>query len=219
MSTVSFSFNLSAIPSVYQADFMARLYQLSFEYQTLTNPAPISPPAESVPLPSAFVAVDGDGADGEVAPAVKNPYRGKTGQQLRDLLADRMGLPADHAQRRNTPKFPKKADLVAELCRLDAVGTVEDTTAERRMSDDSLTVPTEEPAPAPAPAPAESVVDGGSETSSKKPRKSGWANYTPEQRQARIDKMKASRAATMARLASTDALMEALVSGTVATDV
>jgi hypothetical protein len=51
------------------------------------------------------------------------------------------------------------------------------------------------PAPAPAPAPAteSAVADAASETSSKKPRKNPWADYTPEQKAARLAKMKEAR--------------------------
>jgi hypothetical protein len=189
---------------------MAKFAEMTVEYENLIRPVPASPPAEAVPLPSSFVPFEGDEMDGSASPArpvavaeaasapvpVAKSLEQMTCQELRDRRADLLGFCADHPQRRQTAKFPKKVNLIAEIQRLET---------ERRMSEDSLLAP----APAPsAPAPvAEAVADATSETSSKKPRKSGWANYTPEQRQARIDKMRASRQRTMANLADNTRLL------------
>lgn len=216
MSSVTFSFNPSAIPASAQAEFMARFFQLMIDYQAFTNPLPVSPPADSVPAPTSFVAVDGDDSapvapkkprkngwanltdeqrsarlaamtaardakraarkmsdDSLAVPApvvVADPknYDAMSGQELRDALADRMGIPPTPSGaepsgfRRNSAKFPTKADLIAELRRLDA-------------------------------APATEVADNSSETSSKNPRKPR-APLTDEQRAAR----NAKRAATLA---------------------
>jgi hypothetical protein len=213
MSYITFSFNPTLIPSQFRPIFMARFTEMTLEYENLIQPVPVSPPAEAVPAPSSFIPVPGDELDGsasvavadtEVVPvavtdaeAVAQPktLETMTSQELRDRRADLLGFCADHPQRRRTAKFPKKVDLVAEIQRLEA---------ERRMSADSLAV-TE--AVVHLETAVGALTDAVSETSSKKPRKSGWANYTPEQRQARIDKMKASRQRTMANLADNTRLL------------
>lgn len=185
-SALSFTFRPSLIPAYAQAEFLTRVFQLALDYETLTAPVPEAPPADTLPMPS-FVPVQGDGADGESAPAKKprkNPWAGLSEEQRADRLAAMKRGRAEKA-------------------------------AARRQSADSLEapVPPTEAAPArlgtdvsnlgPAP-PAEAVPatlpveDAASETSSKKARKSPWADLTPEQRAAKIAAMQAGKVAKKA---------------------
>ena len=95
----------------------------------------------------------------------------------------------------------QKAERVAKMqatrkAYLAGVAAAEAANEARLREEVAAEVAAEAAAAAPAAA-----SDTASETSSKKTRKSGWANYTPEQREARIAKMKASRQRTMANLA------------------
>ena len=150
-SALSFTFRPSLIPAQYQAEFLARVFQLALDYETLTAPVPESPSADSLPAPSSFVAVDGDdgAAPATVKKVRKNPWAG--------LSAD------ERAERLAAMKRGRAAKAAA-----------------RRQSADSLDapVPPTEAAPAPAPVLATLPVavdgsgDGASETSSaKKARK------------------------------------------------
>jgi hypothetical protein len=200
MSLITFSFNPAALPAETQPLFMARFFQLVTEYQILSA-VPVSPPAESLPQPSSFVAFEGD----EAPPVPSGPktYEEMSGQELRDRRADLLGFVADHPQRRRSPaKLTKKADLIAEIRRLEA---------EAAPAADALPPAVRTPnnggvnlgrfdGPA-------AEADANSETSSKKPRKNGWANYTPEQKAERIAHMKAAREAKKAeRKMSADSL-------------
>lgn len=186
MSFLQFTFRPTLIPAYAQAEFLSRFAQLVLDYETLIEPAPPSPPASSLPQPSSFVPVEGDEPEGaKPSPKRRGAERKMsddsltpktleqmTNQELRDRLADLKGLPADSPQRRNTPKFPKKLELVAEIRRLESL-------------------PASAPVPAPAPQPVvEAVVENASvapsEASSKKPRKNPWAEYTPEQKATRL---------------------------------
>jgi hypothetical protein len=177
MSLVTVSFNLSAIPVAYQSAFLERVCQLNLEYQTLTAPVPPSPPAEALPMPTEFKAVDGD----ESVPVAatkkerKNPWASLSEEQRKERLAK---LAAG--------REAKKA---------------------RKMSEDSLVAPEPPVVRTPnngginkgrfdgsAPE-AVAEADAGSETSSKKERKNAWANYTPEQKLERLAKMAAARKA------------------------
>ena len=121
MSALSFSFRPEAIPAYAQAEFLTRFFQLVLDYQTLTEPAPQAPAAETMPQPSVFVAVEGD----ESVPVAekpkkerKNPWAGLTDEQREERLA---------AMKRG--RELKKQE-------------------KRRLSEDSLAAPA--PAPAPA---------------------------------------------------------------------
>lgn len=190
--SLSFSFNPSALPAYAQTEFLGRFLQLVVDYQTLTAPVPPAPSADTLPAPTAFQPVQGDGADGDVRPEPvaakpqrKNPWAGLSEEQRQERIAKmRAGRAA---------------------------------AAERKMSNDSLAVPEPAPempartpnnggvnlgrfdGPAPAPAPAE---DAASDTSSKKQRKNPWADLTPEQREARLAKMRAAREAKIAARAA-----------------
>ena len=182
-SALSFTFRPSLIPAQYQAEFLSRVFQLALDYETLTAPVPASPSADSLPAPTSFVPVQGDGADGETAPATasvkkprKNPWAG--------LSAD------ERAERLAAMKRGRAAKAAA-----------------RRVSEDSLAVPPTEAAPAPAPAPVlatlpgpvDGSADAESDTSSaKRARKNPWADLTPEQRAAKIAAMRAGREAKKA---------------------
>ena len=184
-SALSFTFRPSLIPDQYQAVFLTRFFQLVMDYESLTAPAPSSPPADAVPQPSSFVPVTGDGADGETAPATgsvkpprKNPWAGLTPEQRADRLA---AMKRGRAAR----------------------------AAERRVSEDSLNVPPTETgtAPAPAPAPEQPVLatteDAASDSSSaKRPRKNPWAGLTPEQHAAKVLALKLARDAKKAERAA-----------------
>jgi hypothetical protein len=185
-SALSFTFRPSLIPDQYQAVFLTRFFQLVLDYESLTAPAPSSPPADAVPQPSSFVPVQGDEADGETAPATvkpprKNPWAGLTPEQRAERIA------------------AMKRGRVARA-------------AERRVSEDSLAVPPTESAPAPAPAPAPEqpvlatlapVEDAASDTSSaKRARKNPWAGLTPEQHAAKVLALKLARDAKRAERAA-----------------
>jgi hypothetical protein len=173
MSLITVSFNLSAIPVVYQTAFLERVCQLNLEYQALTAPVPPSPPAETLPMPTSFIAMDGDDAAVPAPePAAekpkkerKNPWAALTEEQRADRLAK---LAAG--------REAKKA---------------------RKMSADSV----DAPAPAPATLPVVEA-DAASESSSKKARKNPWADMTPEQKAERIAKMQAARVAKKAAKAA-----------------
>lgn len=168
MSAISFSFRPDAIPAYAQAEFLTRFCQLVLDYQTLTEPVQPSPPAESLPQPSAFVPVDGDETTGPQAQKKerKNPWAGLSEEQRAERLA---------AMKRG--RELKKQE-------------------KRRPSEDSLEIPVA-PAPVvAAPAPLAPVVteDAVSESSSKQ-RKNPWADLTPEQKAERVAKMNAARKA------------------------
>jgi len=209
MSFLQFTFRPTLIPAYAQAEFISRFAQLVLDYETLIEPAPPSPPADSLPPPSSFVPVAGDGAEGEAGPeqAKKRGPKRKmsadsltpktleqmTAQELRVRLGALMGIPADSPQFRNHSKFPNKAALIAEIRRLEAEPA-------------PAPVPVPVPAPAPVPVPvAEAevpVVETGSvapsETSSAKQRKNGWADLTPEQKADRLARAAATRQARRA---------------------
>lgn len=196
MSSVTFSFNPSSIHPQFRAAFMARFTEMVMEYEALIQYVPISPPADAVPIPFSFVPVAGDELDGSASVPVAKTLEQMSGQELRDRRADLMGFSADHPQRTHTAKFPRKADLIAEIHRLEALN--------RPMSADSLDVSVPvvlEPEPAPAPT----VADAGSEVSVKPPRKSAWDSYTPEQKAERLAKMRAARDAKRLAAVATEA--------------
>lgn len=178
-SALSFTFRPSLIPAQYQVEFISRFAQLVLDYETLTALPPASPDADSVPPPSSFAPVQGDGADGETVPptvkkARKNPWA--------DLSED------------------QRAERLAAMKRGRAAKA-----AERRVSADSLDAPapteaTPAPESAPAPAPADDAVSDTS--SAKKARKNPWADLTPEQRAAKIAAMRAGREAKKAAASS-----------------
>lgn len=89
MSSICFSFRPDAIPAYAQAEFLTRFCQLVLDYQTLTEPVQPSPPAESLPQPSAFVPVDGDETTGPQAQKKerKNPWAGLSEEQRAERLA------------------------------------------------------------------------------------------------------------------------------------
>jgi hypothetical protein len=196
MSYLQFTFRPSLIPAYAQAEFLTRVFQLVLDYETLTEPAPPSPPADTLPPPTAFVPVAGDGANGETAPKKRVTKRkmsddsltpktleDMTAPELRATLGNLLGVPADSPQFRNHAKYPNKAALIAEIRRLQA-----------------------EPAPAPVPeavVTTEPVLDTASDTSSKKVRKNPWLGLTPEQHAARVLALKVAREAKKAeRLAA-----------------
>jgi hypothetical protein len=175
-SALSFTFVPSLIPSQYRAEFITRFLHLVVEYEVLTDTVPSSPEADAVPQPSSFAPVQGDGADGETAPATvkpprKNPWAGLTADQRAERLA---AMKRGRAAR----------------------------AAERRVSEDSLAVPPTEAAPAPEPVLA-TTEDAASDTSSaKRARKNPWAGLTPEQHAAKVLAMKIARDAKRAERAA-----------------
>ena len=174
MSALSFSFRPEFLPAYAQAEFLTRFFQLVMDYQTLIEPVPEAPPAESLPHPSAFAPMDGDVSvppvEEQPKKQRKNPWAGLTEEQRAERLA---------AMKRG--RELKKA--------------------ERRLSADSLEQPA--PAPAPAPAPPAAVEEAASDSSSqKKVRKNPWADLTPEQKAERVAKMQAARLAKIAAKAT-----------------
>ena len=120
MSALSFSFRPEAIPAYAQAEFLTRFFQLVLDYQTLTEPVPEAPPAESLPQPSAFQPVDGDEpVTAPVKKERKNPWANLSEEQRKERL--------DAMKRGRAAKAAEK---------------------QRRQSADSLEAPA--PAPAPA---------------------------------------------------------------------
>ena len=218
MSYLQFTFRPTSIPAYAQAEFISRFAQLVLDYETLIEPAPPSPPADTLPPPTSFAPVQGDGAEGETAPVSAQPKKRvakrkmsddslgpkvleqMTAQELRGRLGTLMGLPADAPQFRNHSKFPNKTALITEIRRLES-----------------------EPAPAPAPAPVpppvaepevvvvENASVAPSEVSSKKPRKNPWAEYTPEQKAERLARNAELRRARLAAKAEQTA--SAIVDG------
>ena len=179
MASLSCSFYLSLIPQDKHAAFVARFTDLVNEYQMLTAPVPESPPAESLPMPAFDEPVS--------EPVVVKPLEKMNCQELRDTYSLLVGKPTG---RRTTPKFPTKQDLITEILRLRgaaaAPAAAEVPVAPAVFAEDSLS----------GSNPAGG--DASSETSSKKQRKSAWADLTPEARAEWIAKMKAGREAKKA---------------------
>ncbi len=171
-SALSFTFRPSLIPAYAQAEFLTRFCQLVLDYETLTSPVPEAPSAEQIPAPSAFVPVDGD------TPVSKKP---------------RKNAWADLTEEQRTERVAKMRAGRATKA------------AERKMSDDSL-VPPQPPAEADS-APNNKLSPEEHKASvdrimllitGKKQRKNPWADLTPEQREARLAKMRAGREAKKA---------------------
>lgn len=120
-SALSFTFRPSLIPEAYQAEFLTRFCQMVLDYETLTTVSQSSPPAESLPEPSSFTPVEGDGADGEVPASLlaakkprKNPWADLTEEQRADRLAAmRRGRAAKAAERRLSEDSLNVAPAVA----------------------------------------------------------------------------------------------------------
>lgn len=182
MSSVSFSFNIGALPVAYQSAFLTRLFQLNLEFQVLTAPVPPSPPAESLPMPD-FAAVEGD----VPAPVKKrkNPWDALSEEQKAERLAK---LAAGRAA--------KKARKMSEDSLSDSVESAAPQEAGPEPPASADVAPQEAAPEAPA-----------SVEAPKKARKNPWASYTPEQKAARLAKMEAARLAKIA--AKTAAAAEA----------
>ena len=180
MSSILLSFDLGRIPMEQLPLFMAHAAKLDMLYRQLAGMPGYEqpPPAEDLPQPSFDEEEDEEKTLEEM-----------TGQELRDRLADLTGK--KHGIK-SSGKFPTKADLIAEIRRLqgpaerkveEKEGSLFVTTAtgpeERRMSEDSL--------------------------QEKKPRKSRWEGMTPEQiaeEKAKIGaRLKAGREAAKAKKA------------------
>ncbi len=116
MSSLSFSFNPSAIPVYAQAEFINRFFQLVMDYQNLTTSYPPAPAAEDLPAPTSFVAVEGDDVASDVQPVAKKVRKNPWDSLTDDQKAER--------------KAKMRAGRAAKA-------------AERKMSTDSLVVPTE----------------------------------------------------------------------------
>jgi hypothetical protein len=86
MSALSFSFRPEAIPAYAQTEFLTRFFQLVLDYQTLTEPVPQAPAAETMPQPTVFVAVEGDESE-KPKKERKNPWAGLTEEQREERLA------------------------------------------------------------------------------------------------------------------------------------
>ncbi len=192
MSLITLSFNLSAISKDALPLFLAHVAKIQMSYEDLcrgvaplAEPHPEAPPAESLPVPPF------------PEEAVEQTLEEMTNQELRDRLADLTGKPRG---RKTTPKFPTKAALIEEIKRLEGMASLPRLVEERDgslfvsvMSQDSL----EKPEPA---------ADATSETGSKKPRKSRFANLSPEEADAKkaeiAARLKAGREAARAKKAA-----------------
>lgn len=177
MSSILLSFDLGRISQDQLPLFMAHAAKLDMLYRELAGIAPPqyeAPPAESLPQPDFDDKVEAE-----------KDLEEMSGQELRDCLADLTGKPRG---KKTSTKFPTKADLIAEIRRVQASperkveekdGTLM-VSAERRMSEDSL--------------------------QEKKPRKSRWEGMTPEQvaeEKAKIGaRLKAGREAKKAKKAA-----------------
>lgn len=145
MAQISLSFDLSRIHYDQLPLFLAHAAKLSTIYEQLIAAEPSaephyeSPPAESLPVPPF---------------PEEASLEEMSGQQLRDRLAD---LTGNSRGKKQSPKFPTKADLIAEIRRLEGTdpkartveerdGTLFVTTdpEQRRMSEDSLAAPAAE---------------------------------------------------------------------------
>ena len=197
-STISFSFNPSSIPAEHQPAFMARFFQLVTEYQIVTSgfvtsdyvtsgfvtsgcvapdfvaPYPDAPSADTLPMPTSFVAVDGDDTSvmGAAKKVRKNPWVDLSDEQKAERLA---------AMKRGR----------------------ENKAAARKMSGDSLDVPAPSE-PIEVVVVTEAVADNASDSSStKKVRKNPWASLSPEEHAAKVAAMRAAREAKKAANANT----------------
>jgi hypothetical protein len=223
MSAISFSFRPDAIPAYAQAEFLTRFCQLVLDYQTLTEPVQPSPPAESLPQPSAFVPVDGDETTGPQAQKKerKNPWAGLSEEQRAERLdamkrgraakkEEKRRLSADSLEASSAPVVVAAADDAAsDTSSKDKKAESLPTSDAEAMMRDRLSLPslTKEQmaervammrkasrAAKKAAAPAPAADDAASETSSKQ-RKNPWADLTPEQKAERVAKMNAARKA------------------------
>jgi hypothetical protein len=222
MSSVTLSFNLSAIPVIYQSTFLERVCQLNLEYQSLTASLPVAPSAESLPKPN-FVAVDGDESAPVAVPATKKERKSSwsnlTEEQRKERLAKlAAGREAKKARKMSEDSLERAAPPVA-VAVAAAAKTLEEMEANdlREILGGLMGVPADSPqfrdykkfpnkqaliaeirhlreaaADGVAPSPSE---DAASETSSKKQRKNPWADLTPEQKAERVAKTVAARKA------------------------
>jgi hypothetical protein len=222
MSAISFSFRPDAIPAYAQAEFLTRFCQLVLDYQTLTEPVQPSPPAESLPQPSAFVPVDGDETTGPQAQKKerKNPWAGLSEEQRaerlaamkrgRELKKAERRLSADSLEASSAPVVVAAADDAASdtsskdkkaesLPASDAEAMMRDrlslpSLTKEQMAERVAMMRKASRAAKKAAAHAPAADDAASETSSKQ-RKNPWADLTPEQKAERVAKMNAARKA------------------------
>jgi hypothetical protein len=189
MAQISLSFDLGAIHYDQLPLFLAHAAKLSAIYEEMIAetsqkkeyeaPHYEAPPAESLPVPPF---------------AEDKSLEEMSGQELRDRLSDLTGKPRGKKQ---SPKFPSKVALIAEIQRLETSGrTVEErdgslfvTTGERRMSEDSLS-------PAEEADGAASVASAGKKRGIPKGTK-----LTEEQKAQRNAKAAATREANKAKKA------------------
>ncbi len=148
MSSISFTFDLSRVPAMYQPVFMARFSQLTTEYQILCNmplppvSAPLeqqSPPAEELPAPSSFQPLHEEAQDGEGSHAASSVETSVKKPRMKLTEAQKTALAANLATIEATT-FASLDDKLAAIRKAKRTA--------RKMSRDSL----EEAAPAPAPA-------------------------------------------------------------------
>jgi predicted Fe-S protein YdhL (DUF1289 family) len=173
MSFLQFTFRPTLIPAYAQAEFISRFAQLVLDYETLIEPTPPSPPADSLPPPTSFVPVEGD--EPPSAPKRESAWSKMTPEQREERLAKlKAGREAKRAARKMSD------DSLTE----------------------SAPAPAPAPVPAPVAEAEVVVVETGSvapsETSSAKQRKNGWADLTPEQKADRLARAAATRQARRA---------------------
>lgn len=134
-------------------------------------PHPDAPAADTLPMPTSFVAVDGDDTSAPVTAtkkARKNPWADLTAEQRAERLA------------------AMKRGRAARKMSTDSLNS---------GSADAVVAVTE---PAPAPAPVDAVADTASDSSSTKKERKPRAPLTDEQRTARRIKLQATLAAKKA---------------------
>ncbi len=139
-SSVSFSFNPALIPADLQPAFMARFFQLVTEYQIVssatTTPSSVAPSADTLPHPTAFVAVDGD--DTSVPAPEKKPRKNAWAyltdeQRAERLAAMKRGRENRAAERKMSTDFlvtpvPAPVDAVVDA----AVDSGSETSSKRK---------------------------------------------------------------------------------------
>jgi hypothetical protein len=227
--TLTLSFNLSAIPVIYQSSFHELVSKLTTEYQMLTAPVPSAPAAESLPQPSEFKPVDGD----ESVPVAatkkerKNSWASLTEEQRKERLAKlAAGREAKKARKMSEDSLTVAEPVAQTETITDKYSEMKGQQLRDELADREGIAPTPKDAKpkglrahtpkfphaedirkelrrrdAAVPEAAVDVAeaDAASETSSKKARKNVWDTYTPEQKAERIAKMQAAREAKKAK--------------------
>lgn len=137
MSSISFTFNPSAIPIVEQAVFMTRFFQLVTDYNIMTSPvaAPLVsapsvsvPSVESLPPPSAFLPFEETESDAasEAAPLKKASKwahlskREKRAKRIANLAIGRENMARARQERKEGEERRMADEEQRRIARIDA---------------------------------------------------------------------------------------------------